>query len=58
MGLRESKEKTAMIKKKGIRNYGTISWGYLEIQGKDCGSNSEKKIKKSLEGFEQMSIKI
>lgn len=44
--------------KKGIRDYGTISWGYLETQGKDCGSNSEKKIKKSLEGFEQMSIKI
>ena len=60
MGLRESKEKTAIKKRGGDQRLWNYIMGYLETQGKNCGSYSEtkKKIKKSLEGFEQTTNMI
>ena len=44
MGLRESKEKTPI--KKGIRDYGTRSWGIWKVNAKTMDFALKKKIKK------------
>lgn len=44
----------------GIRDYGTISWGIWKPKAKtvDLTLKQKKKIKKSLEGFEQTTNMI